>query len=61
MPLLDARWWEINLGLSIKMEFEKGQLLCIFNQFSEIFRSNKFLSSYLHISGKYKVEWTMHK
>ena len=32
------------------------QLLCIFNQFSEIFKLNKFLSSYLHISGKYKVE-----
>ena len=25
-PLLDARWWEINLGLSFKVEFGKGQL-----------------------------------
>ena len=24
---LDARWWEINLGLSFKMEFGKGQLV----------------------------------
>ena len=24
-PLLDARWWEINLGLSFKVEFGKGQ------------------------------------
>ena len=24
-PLLDACWWEINLGLSFKMEFGKGQ------------------------------------
>ena len=27
MPLLDARWWEINLGLSFKVEFGKGQLV----------------------------------
>ena len=24
--MLDARWWEINLGLSFKMEFGEGQL-----------------------------------
>ena len=32
------------------------QLLCICNQFSEIFKLNKFFILYLHISGKYKVE-----
>ena len=29
MALLDARWWEINLDLSFKMEFGKGQLSSI--------------------------------
>ena len=33
MPLLDARWWEINLGLSFKMEFGKSE----FQNFSEKF------------------------
>ena len=25
--MLDARWWEINLGLSFKMEFGKSQFI----------------------------------
>ena len=49
--MLDARWWEINLGLSFKMEFGKGQLgvklpLRILPLFTQDFLNLKYV--YIH-------------
>ena len=40
MPLLDSRCREINLGLSFKMEFEKGQLNGLMNVTKIYLQSN---------------------